>query len=123
MGKTGFDISAAILARRHRPVASMIALDPLRRPMRLVTYRRTDRASETADKYGTFSSIFFACDPAVRPGRYGANTCASCEALNPLYRAILVVSCWRISSSVETGRIGVHSFVVDESGIDLNVAY
>ena len=27
--------------------------------MRLVTYRRTDRASETADKYGTFSSFFY----------------------------------------------------------------
>jgi hypothetical protein len=50
----GFDISAAILARRHRPVASRIALDPLRRSMRLVTYRHTNRASETADKYGTF---------------------------------------------------------------------
>jgi hypothetical protein len=27
--------------------------------MCLVTYRRTDRASETADKYGTFSSFFY----------------------------------------------------------------
>ncbi len=39
-------------------MASLIALDPLRRSMRLVTYRRTDRASETADKYGTFSYFF-----------------------------------------------------------------
>ncbi len=71
---SGFDISAAILARRRRPVASLIALDPLRRLMRLVTYRRTDRASETADKYGTFLLFFLAFDPAVRPGRYGPNT-------------------------------------------------
>ncbi len=38
-------LSAAILARRRRPVTSVIALDPLRLLMRLVTYRRTDRAS------------------------------------------------------------------------------
>ena len=51
-------LSAAILARRRRPVASLIALDPLRRSMRLVTYQRTNRASETADKYGTFLHFF-----------------------------------------------------------------
>jgi hypothetical protein len=56
---SGYDILAAILARRRRPVASGIALDPLRRSMHSVTYRRTDRASETADKYGNFSSFFF----------------------------------------------------------------
>ena len=58
-------LSAATLARRRRPVASGIALDPLRWSMRLVTYRRTDRASETADKYGTFLSFFF----GIRPRR------------------------------------------------------
>ena len=63
-----FDISAAILARRRRPVASLIALDPLRRSMRLLTYRRTDRASETADKYGTFSSFFFGIRPRCPSG-------------------------------------------------------
>jgi hypothetical protein len=54
-------LSAAILARRHRPVAFLIALDPLRRSMRLVTYRRTYRASETTCKYkyGTFLSFIF----------------------------------------------------------------
>ncbi len=52
-------LSAAILARRRQPVASLIALDPLCRSMRLVTYRRTDRASGTTCKYGTFSSFFF----------------------------------------------------------------
>ena len=67
-------LSAAILARRRRPVASRIALDPLRRSMRLVTYRRTDRASETADKYGTFSYFLMSFEPAVRPGQYGPNT-------------------------------------------------
>jgi hypothetical protein len=65
-------LSAAILAQRRRPVASLIALDPLRWSMRMVTYRRTDRASETADKYGTFSSFFFGIQPrrpsgAIRP--------------------------------------------------------
>ena len=39
-------LSAAILARRHRPVASLIALNPLRQSICFVTYRRTDRASE-----------------------------------------------------------------------------
>ncbi len=72
---SGYDISAAILARRRQPVASGIALDPLRRSMRLVTYRRTDRASETADKYGTFSYFLMAFELAVRLVRYGANTC------------------------------------------------
>jgi hypothetical protein len=56
---SGYDISAAILARRRQPVASGIALDPLRWSMGLVTYRRTDRASETADKYGSFSFFFY----------------------------------------------------------------
>jgi hypothetical protein len=40
--------------------------------MRLVTYRRTDRASKTADKYGTFSLFFYAIrtrypSGAIRP--------------------------------------------------------
>jgi hypothetical protein len=70
---SGYDISAAILARRRRPVASGIALDPLRWSMCLVTYRRTDRSSETADKYGTFRIFLF--KPVVRPGQYGPNTC------------------------------------------------
>ena len=65
-------LSAALLAQRRRPVASLIALDLLRRSMRLVTYRRTDRASETTCKYDTFSSFFFGIQPrcpsgAIRP--------------------------------------------------------
>ncbi len=65
-------LSAAILAWIQQPVASLIALDPLRRSMRLVTYQRTDRASEMADKYGTFSLLFFGIRPrhpsgAIRP--------------------------------------------------------
>ncbi len=67
-------LSAAILARRRRPVASGIALDPLRRSMRLVTYRRTDRASETADKYGNFSYFF-----------NGIRTCRPSGAIWPEY--------------------------------------
>ncbi len=51
-------LSAAILARRRRPVASVVALDPLQQWMCLVTYWRTDRASKTADKYDTFLSFF-----------------------------------------------------------------
>ena len=47
---------------------------------------------------------------------------ASREALNPLYRATSAVLCWRISSSVETARTEMHSFVVDDRAIDLNVA-
>ena len=58
-------LSAALLARRRRPVASLIALDLLRRSMRLVTYRRTDRASETTCKYDTFLSFLF----GIRPRR------------------------------------------------------
>jgi hypothetical protein len=67
-------LSAAILARRRQPVASLIALDPLRRAMRLVTYRRTDRASKTADKYGTFLSLF-----------YVIRTCCLSGAIRPEY--------------------------------------
>ncbi len=48
---------------------------------------------------------------------------ASREALNPLYRSILAVLHRRINLTVEMGRTEVHSFVVDESRIDLNVAY
>jgi hypothetical protein len=47
---------------------------------------------------------------------------ASREALNILYQAISPVSRWRISSSIETARTEVHSFVVDDRAIDLNVA-
>jgi hypothetical protein len=48
---------------------------------------------------------------------------ASREALNPLYRAISAVSCRRMNSSVETGRIGVHSFDADDRAIDLSLSY
>jgi hypothetical protein len=84
-------LSAAILARRRRPVASGIALDPLRRSMRLVTYRRTDRASETAGKYSTFSSLFLHLNPLSFRGdteRILARwwrPVASLEAMDPLY--------------------------------------
>jgi hypothetical protein len=67
-------ISATILAWRRRPVAFGTALDPLRWLMRLVTYRRTNRVSETADKYGTFSYFF-----------YGIRTCRPSGAILPEY--------------------------------------
>jgi hypothetical protein len=88
-------LSAAILARRRQAMASGIALDPLHRLMRLVMYRRTDRASETADKYGTFLSFFLAFEPAVRTGQYGPKTCPMAassgfpEAMDPLYQLVL----------------------------------
>ncbi len=44
------------------------------------------------------------------------------EALKPLYCSISAVSRRRINSSVKTGRKEVHSFVVDDCAIDLNVA-
>jgi hypothetical protein len=126
-------LSAAILARRRRPVASVIDLDTLRWAMRLVTYRRTDRASKTANKYGSFLSFFlWHSNPlSVRgPGQYGPNTrpmvaspVALGEALNPLYRSILAVSRRRMNSSVKMGQTEVHLFVVDNFGINLNVAY
>ncbi len=47
---------------------------------------------------------------------------SSHEALNPLYWSMLAVLHRRIISSVETGWTEVHSFVVDKSGIDLNIA-
>jgi hypothetical protein len=47
---------------------------------------------------------------------------ASREALNPLYRLISAVSRRRFNSSVETGRTEVHSFVVVDRAIDLNLA-
>jgi len=62
-------LSAAILARWRRPVASVVALDPLHRAMHTVLYRRTATASETAGKYGAFSSCFFLnANPVVRQG-------------------------------------------------------
>ncbi len=48
---------------------------------------------------------------------------ASREALNPLYLSVLAVSCRRISSSVDMAPTEVHSFVVDDRAIDLNLAY
>ena len=48
---------------------------------------------------------------------------ASREALDPLYRSMSTVSCRRISSSVEMAPTEVHSFVVDDRAIDLNLAY
>ncbi len=63
IGMSDDDISSShahIIPRWQQPVASVVALDPpLCRVMRLISYRRTARASKMADKYGTFSSFFF----------------------------------------------------------------
>ncbi len=48
---------------------------------------------------------------------------ASREALNPLYRTVSAVSCRRMNSSLETGRIGVHLFDADDRAIDLSLSY
>ena len=98
-----------------------IALDPLRRSMRLVTHRRTDRASETTCKYDTFLSFLFGIRPR-RPSARWRRPVASREALDPLYRSMSAVSCRRIYSSVETARTEVHLFVFDDRAIDLNLA-
>jgi hypothetical protein len=55
--------------------------------------------------------------------RWGWRPVASREALDPLYWSVLAVLSRHVSSAVETGRIGVHLFVVDDRAIDLNVAY
>ena len=47
---------------------------------------------------------------------------ASCEALDPLYWSMSVVSCRRIGLSIETAPTEVHSFVVNDRAIDLNLA-
>jgi hypothetical protein len=52
-------LSAAILARWRRPVASGVALDPLYRMMRAVRYQRIASAIEMASKYGAFFVVFF----------------------------------------------------------------
>ncbi len=110
-------------------MASRIALDPLHRSMRLVTYRRTNRASETADKYGTFLSFFLHLNLLSVLGNMAQilaqwrRPVALREAMDPLYQSVLAVSCQRMISSIKTGRTEVHSFVVDESGIKLNAAY
>ncbi len=60
---------AAILARWRQPVASGVALVRLHRAMRLISYRRTAMASETAGKYDAFSSFFcLHSNPVIRRG-------------------------------------------------------
>jgi len=64
-----FILSAAILAQWRQPVASGVALVPLHREMRLVSYRCTATASETAGKYDEFSSFFcLRANPVIRWG-------------------------------------------------------
>jgi hypothetical protein len=84
------------------------------------------------DKYGTFLYFFNGIQTrrpsgAIRPeyrilARW-RRPVASREALDPLYRSMSAVSYRRISSSVETAWMEVHSFVVDNRAIDLNLAY
>ena len=61
-------LSATILARWRRPVASVEALDPLHRAMRLVAYQRITTASEAASKYGALNCHFFCMRPHCLPG-------------------------------------------------------
>ena len=65
---------AYYLQHTLRPVASGIAMDPLRRAMSSVTYQRTNRASKVANKYGTFSSFF-----------NGIQTCFQSGVIRPKY--------------------------------------
>jgi hypothetical protein len=121
-------LSAAILARRRRPVASGTALDPLRRSMCMVTYRRTGPAKRPTSMVLFCFFLMHSNLPSVRGNTAQIlarwrHPVASHEALDPLYWSILAVLCRRISSSVETARTEVHSFVVDDRAIDLNLAY
>ncbi len=54
-------ISAAILARWWRSVASTKALDLLHQAMRAVLYRRTTTARKMASKVGAFFHCCFVC--------------------------------------------------------------
>jgi hypothetical protein len=64
------NVSNATIGRHTRPEASTSGFPDSPRPPPSVdalgyVHRRTNRASETADKYGTFLSYFLAFDPAV----------------------------------------------------------
>ncbi len=83
-------------------MASVVTLNPLRLAMCAVSYRRTARASKTADKYGNFfDCCLFAYNLVVRRGNMvqilaqWRRPVALSEALDPLY--------W---SAIEMGRIG-----------------
>ena len=95
IGMSDDDISSShahIIPQWQQPVASVIALDPpLRRVMRLILYQRTTRASKMANKYGTFSLFFSACDPVICRGNMmwvlaqWWRPVALSEALEPLH--------------------------------------
>ncbi len=121
-------ISAAILARRRQPVASSSPGPPP--SVDVLGYVLAHRQGEQNDlQVWYFFFVFFwhSTPLSVRGNMKGIlarsrRLVASREALNTLYRAISPVSRWRISSSVETCRAVVHSFVVDDRAIDLNTA-
>jgi hypothetical protein len=73
---SGFDILAAILARRRRPVASVKPWTPSVAVGQCAGYVPAHRQGQQNSRqvYGTYSSFFMAFEPAVRPGQYGLNT-------------------------------------------------
>ena len=119
----------SILAQWWQLVASVVALDPLRREMCLVMYPQTATANKTAGNYGTFSSFFSACNPVVHQGNmtwvlnWWRHLVASSEALNPLHRTMYSVLYQRTREAVKTDWTEVHLFVVSNFTINLTLAY
>ena len=116
-----FILLAAILARWWQPVvASGVALVPLHRAMRLVSYRCTATASETAGKYDAFSSFFcLHANPVISRG----NTVqiltqwrlpvASVEALDHPHRAMRVVLYRRTATAIEmVDKVDIYCIII-----------
>ncbi len=98
-------------------MASVIALDPLHRPMRLVLgYVPAHQQSKQNGQQVQYFFINFFCLQPRRPSGVRGDTVqilgrwqcpvALREALDPLYWSVLAVLCRRVSSAVETARIG-----------------
>ncbi len=102
-------LSAAILARWQRLVASNKALNLLHRAMCAVTYRRIAMAIKTASFFGVFvDCCLFACCPG---GRWGdtEQVVAQCRrlvasgvALDMPHWAMPSVLLWRTAVAIET---------------------
>jgi hypothetical protein len=123
-----FHMSAPILAWKRRPVALVITLNLLRQAMRSVPYRRTARASKTADNYGTFSFLFFCMQPCHPSGairsEYSTNDVVQWLRMTPWTPSIgwyWRCCCSCISWAVETGRIRVLLSVANNFVINLTM--
>ncbi len=110
---SGFILLDIILARWRCAVASIEALDLLRRAMHAVTYRRIAMAIEMA----IFARVFVDCClyDCCPGGRWGdtervvaqcRRPVASVVALDTLHRAMLSISLRRICKAFKIGRDG-----------------